>query len=250
MSGLSVRHVWSRAGIAVLVAGAHAGSLAWLTKRVVLLTQGDGEEPVSVEFVRVPAEPAARLAAVEARITLPQPQTPLPRLIALPEASPNPLPEDLQGPPRVRAPRLPAGPPAQLREVESTPAIDTFAHTDAPARRALRIMLCQRLSAHEEARCEAAPIVTVAEADAPGPKVHAEIAPPEDKARGLSPGALRQASFRSGAGHSDHPYRLARLDPAPSHTGMHAIAMTTPGPQAMRDMTGQVLSEPHPVWGD
>lgn len=236
----------------MLVAGAHAGGLAWLTKRVIFVANADEDEPILlVELVPRPVKPLVPLPEVEARARLPEHSEPLPRLAPLPDPVPNPLPDTLRqpGPPQVTLP-APAPDPAPRAEPEAP--VDPFLAVSPQARQVLSSLQCGRLTAERDLPCgegapdrlETAAGLKPAQPVLPGERI--EIA--SNSTFGTSSAGVLAA--RQGDPYAGHPYRLGSLDASPTRGGPHAIPDSAPGSQAMRDMGERAIAMPHPVWGD
>ena len=254
MNGVVSRRVLTRAGIAVLVAGAHAGGLAWLTKRVVFIANADEEKTVLlVELIPQPVKPLVPLPEVEARARLPQDEPVLPRLVPLPGPVPHPLPDTVRrpAPPQVQLPT--PKPPRRPGGEYAGEAIDPFLAVTPEARSVLLALQCDRLSGDtDDFPCEDA--ATRDERLAMALKPVAEAFPqemlPVAYASSSGSSALARLAARQGDPYADHPYRQSSLGVSPSRSAQHAIPDSAPGSQAMRDMGVRAVAEPHPVWGD
>lgn len=254
MNGVVSRSVLTRAGIAVLVAGAHAGGLAWLTKRVVFIANADEEKTVLlVELIPQPVKPLVPLPEVEARARLPQDEPALPRLIPLPDPVPHPLPDTVRRPtlPQVQLPTpKPSDRPGSEYAGEMT---DPFLSVTPEARSVLLALQCGRLAGDtDDLPCETASTNQLAAAMAMKPDADAfdQEMLPVAYASIAGSNAAASLAARQGDRYADHPYRQSSLDMSPTRSAQHAIPDSAPGSQAMRDMGARAVAQPHPVWGD
>lgn len=250
-----------RAGIVVLVAGAHLATFTLLSKTSSAQRNlHGGGELIFVELDPVPVAPAPRLPELDRRLELPEEAPPL-----LTGQAPLPAPNTFPSPVR----RAPAGDlmdTASARESRSVVSIDPDAPSPAAsgeltlaAQTALRGIVCNRLSSDRAARCDddagegedslwrAASLSGPAEIAA-AMAASGEAFPVDGGALYGSPLAIL-ASLQ-GDLDRDNPYRSgATLDVA-GKTGQHVIPASAPGSQASRDMGLRAMAAPHPVWGD
>ena len=161
MSGVFSNPALERASLVVLVAGAHASAISMLSWRIAPMILSDGAEVRSISLVPTTPRAMGQLAEVDdlfdvsgeksfAELTLASAALPAPG--AYPALRVSSPPE----PVRVTVDR-PAPPPASPKPPIVMARADAAfpPMPDAAAQAALRNMLCNRMSAHEDAACVA-----------------------------------------------------------------------------------------------
>lgn len=166
MSGVFSNPALERASLVVLVAGAHASAISMLSWRIAPMILSDSAEVQPISLVQTSPRAMGRLAELNglfnvsgepsfAELTLASAALPAPGTYPALRISSPPEPA------RVTVDR-PAPPPASAKPpIVMAKADAAFPPMpDAAAQSALRNMLCNRMSAHEDAACvapEAAP---------------------------------------------------------------------------------------------